>query len=183
MRFRIAIARHDRPLLGRSPLVASVTLMCPSHQRRPAGISTTAVLRIVLQLGRHRALLHNSTGRQSLDLHCFCPLSPRYDMATTSSTCHTDSVPSSIGAGRRSPSSQFASSSPSSSVLVLFFLDFRPSNVQRQWRALPFTCPTSVLQFANLHTPSVQPPCYNLQTCTRRMFLRAISSTTLLTWS
>ena len=124
MRFPIAIARHDRPHLGRSPLVTSGTLMCPSHQWRRAGVQLCCAL---LQFGRNRAPLHCSTGRQSLDLHCFCPLSPRYDTATTSHTCHTNSARSSIGAGRRSPSSQFASSSPSSSVLVLFFLDLRLS--------------------------------------------------------
>ena len=127
MQFRIAIAWHDHPNLGRSLLVASVTLMCPSHQRQRAGVSTTAVLCIVLQLGRNCAPMHCNIGRQSPDLHCSCPLSPRYNTATTSPTCHTDSAPSSIGAGRRSPSSQFASSSPSSSVLVLFFLDLRLS--------------------------------------------------------
>ena len=127
MRFPIAIARHDRPHLGRSPLVTSVTLMCPSHQRRRAGVSAQQLCCALLQLGRHRASLHCSTGRQSPDLHCFCPLSPRYDTATTSHTRHTESAGSSIGAGRRSPSAQFSSSSRLSSVLVLSFLNLRLS--------------------------------------------------------
>ena len=97
MRFPIAIARHDRPHLGRSPLVTSVTLMCPSHQRRRAGVSAQQLCCALLQLGRNRAPLHCNTGRQSPDLHCSCPLSPRYDMATTSHTCHTESAASFIG--------------------------------------------------------------------------------------
>ena len=127
MRFPIAIAWHDRPHLGQSPLVTSVTLMCPSHQQCCAGISAQQLCCALLQLGRHRASLHYSTGRQLPDLHCSCPLSPRYDTATTSHTCHTESARSSIGAGRRSPTAQFSSSSPSSSVLVLSFLDLRLS--------------------------------------------------------
>ena len=134
MRFPIAIARHDRPHLGRSPLVTSGTLMCPSHQWRRAGVQLCCAL---LQFGRNRAPLHCSTGRQSLDLHCFCPLSPRYDTATTSHTCHTESARSSIGAGRRSPSSQFSSSAPSSSVLVHFFLDLRLSESATTMGSVP----------------------------------------------